>query len=202
MFTGIVQTVGRVVDVQEQGGRRFTIQSGLKMAELSLGASVSHSGCCLTIESAQSLDEDLTQHTVFATNETLSLTTLANWGVDTEINLEPSLCLGDELGGHLVFSHVDGLAQLQSIARDGDGWRFRFALPQALAGLVAGKGSVALDGISLTVTDVDAASFGIAVIPHTYEVTTLRHRKVGDFLNFEADMLARYVQRQLSFLQN
>lgn len=202
MFTGIVQTVGRVVDVQEQGGRRFTVRSSLKMEELTLGASVSHSGCCLTIESAEALDDGRTQHSVFATNETLSLTTLANWGVDTEINLEPSLRLGDELGGHLVFSHVDGLAQLQSIARDGDGWRFRFALPQALASLVAGKGSVALDGISLTVTDVDAASFGIAVIPHTYEVTTLRHRKVGDFLNFEADMLARYVQRQLSFLQN
>ncbi len=172
------------------------------MEELTIGASVSHSGCCLTIESAEALGEGSSQHTVFATNETLSLTTLANWSVGTQVNLEPSLRLGDELGGHLVFSHVDGLAQLQSIAKDGDGWRFRFALPQALAGLVAGKGSVALDGISLTVTDVDAASFGIAVIPHTYDVTTLKHRKVGDFLNFEADMLARYVQRQLSFLQS
>lgn len=202
MFTGIVQTIGKVTAIEEDGGRRFTLESDLDMSALTLGASVSHSGCCLTIESAREIEGGKSEHVVFATNETLSLTTLATWKVGTSVNLESSLRLGDELGGHLVFSHVDGLAQLQSMVRDGEGWRLRFSLPRALAGLVAGKGSVSLDGISLTVTDVDAASFGIAVIPHTFEVTTLKHRQVGDFLNFEADMLARYVQRQLSFLQN
>lgn len=200
MFTGIVQTTGKIVRMEQAGGKRLWVQSRLELKDLSLGASVCHSGVCLTVEESREIEPGLREHVVWASNETLDVTTLSGWEAGQEMNLEPSLRLGDELGGHFVFGHVDALGSVQDIRQDGEGWIFRFAMPPVLEPLVAHKGSVGVDGMSLTAIDVRDGAFSVAIIPQTYEITTLKDRKVGDAINLEADMLARYVSRQLSFL--
>jgi riboflavin synthase len=192
MFTGIITDIGRIVDVIEGDGRDLVVQSTYDVEGIPLGASIAHSGVCLTVT-------ELTADgwRVHASPETLRLTSIGRWEKGTRINLERSLRLGDELGGHLVFGHADGLGQVRSIEREGDGYRLTFQLPTELARLVALKGSIAVDGISLTVNGVGEDSFHVTIIPHTWQHTTLSDRRPGDIVNLEADMLARYVARQV-----
>ena len=192
MFTGIVTHIGRIIDRSGDQDVTFTIQSELDHAAIDLGASICHSGVCLTV--TQKSDGC---HQVMASAETLQRTTLANWTQGVEVNLETSLRLGDELGGHIVFGHVDGIGRLEAIDAAGSSFRLRVSVPNDLAHLVAFKGSISIDGISLTVNAVGDNSIELMIIPHTWANTTLRDRKVGDQVNLEADMLARYVARQL-----
>ena len=197
MFTGIVTHRGEVAQKREMpGGLEFAILSDLPLAELALGASIAHDGVCLTVVSMVERT-----HTVQASHETLARTTLGTWEPGRALNLERSLRLGDELGGHLVFGHVDAVGEIAAIAPDGDCHRLEIAVPPALAPMLAVKGSVAVDGISLTVNEAGRDRFAVTIIPHTWLHTTLRGRAVGDRVNLEADMLARYVARQLALSQ-
>lgn len=192
MFTGITVDRGRVATVEARGDTYLTIETRLDPRDLADGASVACSGCCLTV-----IASGPGWFRVSASAETLACTTLARWQPGTEVNLEPALRLGDTLGGHIVSGHVDGLATLRSAVPEGDSVRMRFAVPQELARFVAPKGSVALDGVSLTVNRVDGAEFEVNIIPHTLAVTTLGRAHPGDPLNFEIDTIARYVARLL-----
>ncbi len=211
MFTGIVTDLGRVRAVEERGDRRFTFATGYPADELALGASIACSGVCLTVVDAGTLsgsDADTagSARSWFAADvsaETLSKTTLGSWRAGTPVNLERPLKLGDELGGHLVSGHVDGLAEVVARRPEGDSQRFTFAAPAALAPFIAPKGSVALDGVSLTVNEVSDATteggggcrFGINIVPHTAAVTTFGGLEVGSAVNLEIDLVARYLQR-------
>jgi riboflavin synthase len=190
MFTGIITDVGCVVAVERRGDTLFTIGTQFDMDTVALGASIACSGCCLTV-----IDKAPGRFTVSASAETLSKTTLGSWTEGTEVNLERALCLGDELGGHIVSGHVDGVAEVISAAPEGDSWRYVFQVPDAFAKFMAPKGSVALDGVSLTVNEVEGSRFGVNIIPHTRQCTTFRVLSPGDRMNFEVDMLARYVAR-------
>lgn len=193
MFTGIVTDIGTVeVITKRDSDLSMTISTGLPFDTYMQGASVACSGVCLTVTKA-----DTGHFVVDVSGETLSKTTLGMWKEGTKLNLESSLRLGDELGGHLVFGHVDGLAILRDLHEDGESWRLKFEVPQDLAHFFTPKGSVALDGISLTVNEVGANIFGVNIIPHTWTHTTLSSKKPGDKLNLEIDMLARYVGRML-----
>ena len=191
MFTGIIKTMGVVVEVDNNcGDPRFYIQSDLDLSKIEIGASICHAGCCLTV-----IEKKGDVFAVDVSAETLSKTTLGQWRQGTAINLEPSLKVGDELGGHIVSGHIDGVAKIISITPEGDSHRLVIEAPQELAKFIAPKGSVALDGISLTVNEVNDNRFGINIIPHTWNVTTLGKKKVGDFLNIEIDLMARYAAR-------
>lgn len=192
MFTGIVTGIGRVVAVERAGDTTFVIETDYDPAGIDIGASIAHSGVCLTVVSRNG-----PRHTIQASGETLSKTTLGSWQVGTEVNLERSLRLGDELGGHLVFGHVDAVAQVVDRQPEGDSIRFLFEAPEALASYFAPKGSVSLDGVSLTVNEVAGARFGVNIIPHTLQCTTFRTLNPGDPVNLEVDMLARYVARMI-----
>lgn len=193
MFTGIITDIGTVLSVDDtRGDKRFVIGTNWDMSNVPMGASIACSGCCLTV-----VDKTKNSFTVDVSAETISKTSLGQWTEGSKINLESSLKFGDELGGHLVSGHVDGLATLVSITPDGDSHRLKIRAPQALKQFMASKGSVALDGISLTVNEVEDDIFGINIIPHTWTVTTMGQRKAGDTLNMEVDMLARYVARIL-----
>ncbi len=194
VFTGIITHQGRVVALSGHDDRDLWIESELPLENTAIGASVAHSGVCLTV-----VEKEANRYRVQASGETLARTTLGQWEVGTSVNLERSLTLGAELGGHIVFGHVDGVGRNGAIDKQSESWLFRIAMPKALAPLIAVKGSVAVDGISLTVTALDEETFSLVIIPHSFEVTTLSDRKIGDPVNLEADMLARYVQRQLSF---
>lgn len=194
MFTGIVTDIGRVVAVERRGDIHFTIATRFDLDEVAIGASIACAGVCLTVvETLPAADGGAFR--TYASPETLSRTTLGGWREGTEVNLERALRLGDELGGHIVSGHVDGVAELVSIQPDGESTRLRVGAPAALSRLVAPKGSVALDGVSLTVNEVQGDIFGINVIPHTLAHTTLGRLRTGDRLNIEVDMLARYVAR-------
>jgi riboflavin synthase len=196
MFTGIITDVGSVVAVDRRGDTLFTIATAFDMDSVAIGASIACSGCCLTvIDKAVGIDKAAGRFTISASGETLSKTTLGTWGEGSEINLERALRMGDELGGHIVSGHVDGVADVVSVTPEGDSWRYVFEVPVELARFVAPKGSVALDGVSLTVNEVDGRRFGVNIIPHTRTHTTFRTLKPGDKVNFEVDMLARYVAR-------
>ena len=196
MFTGIITHVGEVTAVREiAGGRELVVASALPLAEIALGASVAHGGICLTVVAKGS-----STHTVQASGETLARTTLGRWGTGQRVNLERSLRLGDELGGHLVFGHVDAVGEIARIVPEGDCHWVEIATPGALAPMLAVKGSVAVDGISLTVNEAGADRFAVTIIPHTWAHTTLADRRPGDAVNLEVDMLARYVARQLAFV--
>jgi riboflavin synthase len=198
MFTGIITDLGRVAALERGDGLlRATIESVYDAASVAIGASISHNGCCLTVVEAKTRAGGMT-HVVEIVAESLALTTLGGWSVDDRVNLERALRAGDELGGHLVMGHVDGLGEVVSVNPDGEGRRIRIAPPAHLAPLIAPKGSIAIDGVSLTVNEVDDAAFGVMVIPHTLAVTTLSNLKAGDKMNLEADTLARYAQRILS----
>ncbi|HEV7370937.1 riboflavin synthase [Arenibaculum sp.] len=197
MFTGIVTDVGRIAEVERRGDTVFTIETRQDLSDVRIGASIACSGICLTAVSTAAAERG-GRFVVSASAETLSKSTAGAWTEGTEINLERALRLGDELGGHVVSGHVDGLAELIEVRPEGDSHRLLFEVPAELAQFVAPKGSVTLDGVSLTVNEVDGAIFGVNVIPHTWDCTTLGRRRPGDRLNFEADMLARYVARLLA----
>ena len=194
MFTGIVTDLGEVRRVIRGEGRetRFEISSHYDSSTIALGASIAHNGVCLTV-----VDTGPGWHAIEASAETLSKTTLGGWTDGTRINLERALKVGDELGGHIVSGHVDGIATVVDIRPDNQSHRYTFETPEHLARFVAPKGSVALDGVSLTVNEVDGRRFGVNIIPHTQAVTTFGGYKPGDAVNMEIDMLARYVARLL-----
>jgi riboflavin synthase len=195
MFTGIITARGTVI---ARSGGVFTIEAPYDASGIALGASIAHDGCCLTVTSLKAV-ADGTKYTLDVSNETLSKTTLGTWVPGTTVNLERALKAGDELGGHMVTGHVDGVATIAAIRADGDSRRFTIAVPPDLAPFIAAKGSVALDGTSLTVNEVTAESFGINLIPHTLAVTTWGAKQTGDRLNLEIDPLARYMARLLEF---
>ncbi len=194
MFTGIVTDCGEVVSaVSNDGGTRFQIRTGYDTGTIDIGASIACNGCCLT-----AVETGGDTFAVDVSNETLSRSTLGRWGEGDPVNLERSLKMGDELGGHLVSGHVDCVAEVVAKEQDGDSTRFTFRLPAAFGRFIAEKGSVAIDGVSLTVNDVTDDTFGVNIIPHTLAVTTFGTLGNGDAVNIEIDMLARYVARLLS----
>jgi riboflavin synthase len=201
MFTGLVTDVGRVKAVEDSNGlRRITVESTYPLSSLQMGASVQHSGVCLTVvEFGEKPGGSWWK--VEAVPETLSRTTLGQFMIGSRVNLELSLKIGDELGGHLVYGHVDGLGIVRSLTTDGDSRRIRIEIANPLAKFLAEKGSITVDGVSLTVSGVghsDGADwFEVAIIPHTLAVTTLGALTPGDRVNLEVDMLARYVARML-----
>jgi riboflavin synthase len=192
MFTGIVQDLGRIVSRESHGvDARLSIGTErLALANVAIGDSICVQGVCLTVTSLSGK-----AFTADVSHETLSLTTLGELQVNSPVNLEPSLRAGDPLGGHLVSGHVDGVARVTALAKDGDSLRLTFDVPQELARYIARKGSVAVDGVSLTVNEVAGTTFGVNLIPHTQTVTTLGRLKVGSRVNFEVDTIARYVER-------
>jgi riboflavin synthase len=193
MFTGIVRDVGRIERTEERGGdRRLVIACGLDLAQANIGDSISVQGCCLTVT-------DLVARTFAAdlSRETLALTTLGELRVGSGVNLEPALRAGDALGGHLVSGHVDGVGRIVHIKEDARSQRLTIEPPAALMRYIASKGSVAMEGVSLTVNEVHPTSFGVNIIPHTQSVTTLGALKVGQRVNIEVDQLARYVEQLL-----
>lgn len=195
MFTGIVTDVGELTAVTpggQKGDRRFVIRTRHDLAPVPMGASIACSGCCLTV-----VEKGPDWFAVEASGETLDKTHLSDWQKGHRLNLELSLKLGDELGGHLVYGHVDGVGRIVSMTPEGGSVRFVFEAPTELARFIAAKGSVAVDGISLTVNEVNGNRFGVNIISHTQAVTTLGRAKVGQRVNLEVDMLARYVQRLL-----
>ncbi len=197
MFTGLIAGVGTILAIEPLGrGRdsRLVVEAPPGFLDGAiLGASIACAGCCLT-----AVHLDTSVFAVEASTETLSLTTLGAWSAGTRINLERSLRLGDELGGHLVSGHVDGLGHLENATPEAGSLRLGFSVPPALAPLIARKGSVAVDGVSLTVNGVSDAGFDVNVIPHTAMVTTLGSLRAGDPVNLEIDVLARYVARLAS----
>ena len=192
MFTGIVSGVGTLA---ERVGSRFVIHVPYKRKSLEEGASLACDGCCLTLTKIKKAKDAGAAVTVDVSNETLSRTTLGSWRVGQKINLERALALGEELGGHIVTGHVDGRARLVSSTQDGDSRRLVFETALDLARYVAPKGSVALDGVSLTVNAVDGGQFDVNIIPYTLTHTTLGDRTPGEQVNLEVDLLARYVAR-------
>jgi riboflavin synthase len=192
MFTGIVTDVG---EVRSREGGRFTIACHYEANSIGIGASIACDGCCLTVTSVARGRRNMTEFTVDVSNETLSVTTLGEWQPGRAINLERPLGAGAELGGHIVQGHIDGIAKILGRTADGESVRFRLEVPRDLARYVAPKGSVALDGTSLTVNEVEENVFGVNVIPHTLAVTMWGNKQVGDRVNLEVDLLARYVAR-------
>lgn len=198
MFTGIVTALGEVAALERRSGLvRATIDSSYDPASAEIGASVAHDGCCLTLVEIARGPKGM-RHVVEIAAESLAKTKLGDWREGDQVNLERSLRAGDELGGHLMMGHVDAVAEVLDVREDGEGKRFRIAIPREISALIAPKGSIAVDGVSLTVNEVDADAFGIMVIPHTLAVTTLGKHRAGDKVNLEADTLARYAQRILA----
>ncbi len=190
MFTGIVSDIGKVEQTEERGDMRARISCGYDMAGVDLGASIACDGVCLTV-----IDKGADWFDVDISAETLSKTNLDGWKPGKRLNLERALRLGDELGGHIVSGHVDGLAEIIAMEDEGDSTRVTLSAPKNLAKFIAPKGSVALNGTSLTVNAVDGCNFGINFIPHTKTHTTWGDAQVGDMVNLEIDTLARYVAR-------
>jgi riboflavin synthase len=201
MFTGIISAVGQVARVERRAGRDtlFEIHGPYDAAGIAIGASIAHHGVCLTVIDRAPRD-DGAWWSVQVSGETLSKTTLGAWEAGTPVNLERSLCLGDELGGHMVSGHVDAVGEIVSVRPEAESWRVQVRAPASLAGLIAAKGSVAVDGVSLTVNSVEdeadgSAVFGLNIIPHTWTATAFQTLAPGRMVNLEADMLARYVAR-------
>lgn len=191
MFTGIVTDIGRVRDVRATDrDRRYEIETAWDTAGIDLGASISHAGCCLTV-----VEKGPGWFAVEVSNETLSKTTLGAWQAGDGVNLERAAKLGDEMGGHVVSGHVDGLGKIVSVAPEGGSHRIEVEAPAPLHRYIAAKGSITVDGVSLTVNAVDGRIFSLNIIPHTWEATTLGRLKAGDPVNLEIDMLARYLAR-------
>ena len=198
MFTGIVSDVGEVLALESQGDLRARIGTRYDVAQVDIGASVACDGVCLTVVALGTSPRNWFDVQISA--ETLSKTTIgggnrAAWKIGARVNLERALRVGDELGGHIVAGHVDGVAEVIAMEDQGGSTRIRFRAPAALAGFIAPKGSVALNGTSLTVNEVEGTEFGINVFPHTRQMTTWGQTRVGDLVNIEIDTLARYVAR-------
>ena len=191
MFTGIITDVGRVRRVRDTNrDRRFEINTGFDLSTLDIGASVSHAGCCLTV-----VEKGHDWFAVEVSGETLSLTTLGDWDKGQRVNLERAAKVGDELGGHIVSGHVDGIGEVLSVESEGGSHRVRIRVPRPLHRFIAPKGSITIEGVSLTVNEVEDDVFGVNLIPHTWDVTTLGDLKAGARVNLEIDMLARYLAR-------
>ncbi len=193
MFTGIVTDVGQVRHLEKRGDTHIVIATHYDVSGVDLGASIACSGICMTVVDKGSAKDRW--FAVTASGETLSKTTLGDWKVGDQINLERPMRVGDELGGHIVTGHVDGIAEIVRVVPEGESTRINLEIPVALSRYVASKGSVALDGVSLTVNEVDGRRFGVNIIPHTSKVTTFGRQKLGARVNFEIDLLARYVAR-------
>ena len=191
MFTGIVTDVGRVRTVRDTNrDRRFEIETAFDLSTLDIGASVAHAGCCLTI-----VEKGPDWFAVEVSGETLSATTLDNWKEGRRVNLERAARVGDELGGHIVSGHVDGVGEGISVESEGGSHRVQIRVPKPLHRFIAPKGSITVEGVSLTVNEVEDDVFGVNLIPHTWDVTTLGELKAGSKVNLEIDMLARYLAR-------
>ena len=193
MFTGIVTDLGEVLHLEQKGDLRARIATGYDTARIDIGASIACEGVCLTVIALGSVPRNWFDVEISA--ETVSKTNLSGWTVGKRLNLERALKVGDELGGHIVSGHVDGVAEVVAIRPEGNSLRVTFRAPEDLAKFIAPKGSVALNGTSLTVNEVDGRDFGINFIPHTQKVTTWGGVKLGDRVNLEVDTMARYVAR-------
>lgn len=194
MFTGIITGIGHIDFIEDAGDRTFRIGCDWNCSKIDIGASIACSGVCLTVVARHHNSFDVT-----ASAETLAVTNADGWSIGDQINLERALKLGDELGGHIVSGHVDGLAEITSIENSGDSYIVWLEAPSALARFIAAKGSIALDGVSLTVNTVKGCLFSINIIPHTWSVTGWAGVVVGQKMNMEIDMLARYVARLADF---
>jgi riboflavin synthase len=191
MFTGLITDLGRVRRIDSSaGGARLAIETAYDMAAVEIGASIACSGACLTV-----VEKGPDWFAVDVSAESLARTTIGGWKAGDRVNLEQSLRLGDTLGGHLVSGHVDAVTAVLERRPDGDSQRFSFEIPQGLDKFIAPKGSVCLDGVSLTVNEVESGRFGVNIIPHTAEKTTFGALKPGDRVNLEVDLIARYVAR-------
>lgn len=190
MFTGIITDIGIVRSLHQEGDLRARIGARYDMQSVDLGASIASDGVCLTVVAKGS-----DWYEVQVSAETVSKTNLGDWAEGRRVNLERALRLGDELGGHIVSGHVDGVAEVVALTDEGDSTRIRFRVSDTLAGFIAPKGSVALNGTSLTVNEVEGAEFGVNLIPHTKQVTNWGDVALGDRINIEIDTLARYVAR-------
>lgn len=197
MFTGIITDLGEIRHIEKRGDWRFVIATHYNTQTIDIGASIACSGPCLTV-----VEKGEDWFAVDVSAETLSKTTCGQWHLGQAINLERALRIGDELGGHIVSGHVDGLAKLLGKKPEGDSLRLTFEVEGDLAAYVAPKGSVALDGVSLTVNEVNGHQFGVNIIPHTQEKTSLGRLSIGDNVNFEIDTLARYLKRMLDWRQS
>jgi riboflavin synthase len=191
MFTGLITDVGRVRAVEARaGGARIAIETAYETGEIPLGASIACCGACMTV-----VEKAPGWFAIDVSAESLARTTLGSWEAGRRVNLERSLRLGDELGGHMVTGHVDAVAEIVDRRPDGESLRFTVAVPEAFARFIAPKGSAALDGVSLTVNEVEGRRFGVNIIPHTAAQTTFGALEAGDRINFEVDLIARYVAR-------
>ncbi len=193
MFTGIVTDMGEVLELEQRGDLRARIGTSYDVGGIDIGASIACEGVCLTVVALGSSPRNWFDVEISA--ESVSKTNLSGWKVGKRLNLERALKVGDELGGHIVSGHVDGVANVVAITPEGDSLRVTFRAPEALAKFIAPKGSVALNGTSLTVNEVNGCDFGINFIPHTQKVTTWGEVALGDAVNLEVDTMARYVAR-------
>jgi len=195
MFTGIVQDIGEIAAIDKHGDWTVTVKAKrLPLTKLAVGASICCGGVCLTV-----IERSFDRFKVQLSRETLSKTTAMNWSVGSQLNLEPSLRMGDELGGHLLSGHVDGVAYVIEKHQDADSVRYRFEAPPEFVRHLAPKGTVGLDGVSLTVNEVIGREFGVNIIPHTQKVTTFGALEVGKPVNFEVDLIMRYVERLVNY---
>lgn len=194
MFAGLVEELGEIVSITDQGpGKRLVVKAGLVAEDVEMGASIANNGCCLTV-----VHIDGGNLSFDAGPETLQRTNLGNFQPGTRVNLERSLKVGDRLGGHFVTGHIDAVGHLDQRIDDQEWSTFWFRIPDGLSKQMASKGSIAIDGVSLTLVDVESNRFSVALIPHTLKVTTLGGLKAGDPVNLETDLLAKYVQQQLA----
>jgi riboflavin synthase len=193
MFTGLISDLGSVrVAEHRSGGARLEIETGYEMAQVLIGASIACSGACLTV-----VEKGENWFAVEVSGETLAHTTLGAWAPGRRVNLEQALKIGDELGGHLVSGHIDAVAEIVERRPDGESLRYTVAAPEDMRRFIAPKGSIALDGVSLTVNEVEGGQFGVNIIPHTADHTTFGQAQAGDRVNLEVDMIARYVAQLL-----
>lgn len=192
MFTGIVTDLGKIRAIEKRGDTRIEIETSYDTDDIDIGASIACSGPCLTV-----IEKGRGWFAIEASAETLDKSALGDWAVGTTVNLERAMRIGDELGGHIVSGHVDAVATIVDMQPEGDSVRFTFEAPQAFAKYIAPKGSVCLDGVSLTVNEVQGNRFGVNIISHTQGETTFGSRQVGDRINMEIDTIARYVARIL-----
>jgi riboflavin synthase len=198
MFTGIITDVGTVQLITKRGDTTIKIATVYDPSAIAIGASIACSGPCLTVIAKGGKEGDA-WFSVEASAETLSKTTVGGWAVGSKVNLERSLKVGEEIGGHIVSGHVDGVGDVVSVTPEGDSVRYKIKAPKQLAKFIAAKGSIAIEGTSLTVNEVDGNTFGVNIIPHTAKVTSWGGVKAGDKVNIEIDMLARYLARLKEF---
>ncbi len=194
MFTGIITDVGRLKSISKDGDTRIVIETSYDSSGIDIGASIACSGACLTVVD-KGLEGDQNWFAVDASAETLACTSLGSWKPGMPVNLERSLKVGDEIGGHIVSGHVDGVGSVSAKTAEGDSVRYRFRVPAPLLPFIAQKGSITVEGVSLTVNEIEGDEFGVNIIPHTQIVTSFGKIDVGDPVNLEIDVLARYVAR-------